>query len=58
MNELVTVIIIIVIVISFFLHYESFYSELTYVKSSLDNRQYLVFFDYVCLKGNLDSYEI
>jgi predicted metal-dependent hydrolase len=42
MNELVTVIIIIVIVISFFLHYESFYSELTYVKSGLDNRQYLV----------------
>ena len=42
MNEWVTVIIIIVIVIFIFLYYKSFYSELTYVKSSLDNRQYLV----------------
>ena len=42
MNELTTVIIVIVIVLSFFLHYESKYSELTYVKSNIDNRQYLV----------------
>jgi len=42
MNELATVIIVIVIVLSFFLHYESKYSELTYVKSDIDNRQYLV----------------
>jgi len=42
MNELATVVIVIVIVLSFFLHYESKYSELTYVKSNIDNRQYLV----------------
>jgi predicted metal-dependent hydrolase len=42
MNELTTVIVVIVIVLCFFLHYESKYSELTYVKSSIDNRQYLV----------------
>jgi predicted metal-dependent hydrolase len=42
MNELTTVIILIVLVLSFFLHYESKYSELTYVVSSIDNKQYLV----------------
>ena len=42
MNELATVVIVIVIVLSFFLHYESKYSELTYVESNIDNRQYLV----------------
>jgi len=42
MNELTTVIVVIVIVLCFFLHYESKYSELTYVKSGIDNRQYLV----------------
>ena len=42
MNELTTVIIVIVIVLCFFLHYESKYSELTYIKSEIDNRQYLV----------------
>ena len=42
MNELSLVIIVIVLVLSFFLHYESKYSELTYVVSTVDNRQYLV----------------
>lgn len=42
MNELSLVIIVIVLVLSFFLHYESKYSELTYVVSTIDNRQYLV----------------
>ena len=42
MNELTTVIILIVLVLSFFLHYESKYSELTYVVSTIDNKQYLV----------------
>ena len=42
MNELTTVIILIVLVLSFFLHYESKYSELTYVVSTIDNKPYLV----------------
>ena len=42
MNELSLVIIVMVLVLSFFLHYESKYSELTYVVSTLDNKQYLV----------------
>tara|TARA_B110000908_G_C10195102_1_gene422478 strand:- start:381 stop:956 length:576 start_codon:yes stop_codon:yes gene_type:complete len=42
MNELLICITIIVIVLVFFLHYESTYSELTYVLSKLDNNEYLV----------------
>ena len=42
MNELTIVIIVIVLVLSFFLHYESKFSELTYVVSQVDNKQYLV----------------
>ncbi len=42
MNEVIIVIIIIMCVLIFFMHYESKYSELTYVVSSIDNRKYLV----------------
>lgn len=42
MNELVTIIIILVCILSFFLHYESTYSQLTYVTSTLDGKKYLV----------------
>ena len=42
MNELVSIIVIIVSLLCFFLHYESKYSELTYVSSTIDNRKYLV----------------
>ncbi len=42
MNELVSIIVIIVSLLCFFLHYESKYSELTYVTSSIDNKKYLV----------------
>lgn len=42
MNELLLCITIIVIVLIFFLHYESKFSELTYVMSTIDNNEYLV----------------
>lgn len=42
MNEFVGITIIIILVLSFFIHYESKYSELTYVTSSIDNESYLV----------------
>ena len=42
MSEITTVIIIIVLSLCFFLHYESKYSELTYVQSDVDGEQYLV----------------
>ena len=42
MSEITTVIIIIVLSLCFFLHYESKYSELTYVQSEVDGEQYLV----------------
>lgn len=42
MEELTTIIIITVCILAFFLHYESKYSELIYVKSEVDARLYLV----------------
>lgn len=42
MNELVFVIVIITILLILFLYYEYRYSELIKVKSSIDNREYLV----------------
>jgi predicted metal-dependent hydrolase len=42
MNELVIIFIIFILVISFFMHYEERFSDLTYVKSELDNKEYLV----------------
>ena len=42
MNELVIIIVIIICILSFFLHYESKYSELTYVVSNVDKKKYLV----------------
>jgi predicted metal-dependent hydrolase len=42
MNELAVTIILIVLILTFFLHYESKYSELTYVVSSIDKQEYLV----------------
>uniref|UniRef100_A0A6C0JCN7 WLM domain-containing protein n=1 Tax=viral metagenome TaxID=1070528 RepID=A0A6C0JCN7_9ZZZZ len=42
MNEFIAVIIIVILVLCFFIHYESQYSELTYVVSSIDGESYLV----------------
>jgi hypothetical protein len=42
MNEFFSVFLIIILSIIFFLSYESNFSDLTYVKSSLDNNNYLV----------------
>ena len=42
MNEITLTIIVIILVLVFFMHYESKYSELTYVTSSIDKDQYLV----------------
>lgn len=42
MNELISVIVIIVLLLVIFLYYEKKYSELTFVKSSVDNKKYLV----------------
>jgi hypothetical protein len=42
MSEVATVIIVIILVLTFFLHYESKYSDLTYVISNLDGKSYLV----------------
>ena len=42
MSELITIIIATVILISIFMHYETKYSELTYVTSSVDKEEYLV----------------
>ena len=42
MNEFLGIIIIVILVLSFFIHYESKYSELTYVTSTIDNESYLV----------------
>jgi hypothetical protein len=42
MSNLPGIIIIIVLVLSFFLHYESNYSDLIYAKSTVDNKNYLV----------------
>ena len=42
MNELVVIFIVFVVVVSFFMHYEERFSDLTYVVSELDNKEYLV----------------
>jgi|TARA_B110000977_G_C11078722_1_gene492142 predicted metal-dependent hydrolase len=42
MNELALTIILIILILVFFMHYESKYSELTYVTSTIDKQQYLV----------------
>ena len=42
MEELSYIFLISIVIIIFFLYYESRYSQLTYVKSNVDNRQYLV----------------
>lgn len=42
MNDFISIIIATVIIISLFMHYESKYSELTYVTSKIDNAEYLV----------------
>lgn len=42
MNEFIGIIIIVILVLSFFIHYESRYSELTYVVSNIDGESYLV----------------
>ena len=42
MNDFITIIIATVVLISIFLYYESQFSELTYVKSKVDNQMYLV----------------
>ena len=42
MSEITSIVIVIILVLCFFLHYESKYSELTYVQSDVDNEQYLV----------------
>ena len=42
MNELVMVIIIMVVVITLFMYYETKHNELTYVESNIDNKKYLV----------------
>lgn len=42
MNETILIIIVIILFLSFLLHYESRYSELIYVKSSIDGVEYLV----------------
>lgn len=42
MSEVVTIIIVIILVLTFFLNYESKYSDLTYVVSNLDGKPYLV----------------
>ena len=41
-NTLIAIVIVIILVLCFFLHYESKYSELTYVQSEVDGEQYLV----------------
>ena len=42
MNELISIFIIGIILLCIFLQYESKHSELTYVKSTIDNKNYLV----------------
>lgn len=42
MNDFISIIIATVILISIFMYYETKYSELTYVKSNIDNEDYLV----------------
>ena len=42
MNELISIIIATVILMSIFMYYEGKYTELTYVKSDVDNQEYLV----------------
>ena len=42
MSNLITTIILTIIIISIFIYYESKYSELTYVKSEIDGKEYLV----------------
>jgi predicted metal-dependent hydrolase len=42
MNEFVNIIIISILILSFYIYYESKYSELEYVKSVIDNELYLV----------------
>ncbi len=42
MNEIITILIIVVIALAFFLNYESNFSDLTYVESTLDKSKYLV----------------
>ncbi len=42
MNEIITILIIVVIALAFFLNYESNFSDLTYVESTIDKTKYLV----------------
>lgn len=42
MNELVVIFIVFVVVVSLFMHYEERFSDLTYVVSELDSKNYLV----------------
>ncbi len=42
MNQLISILILIILILSVFLHYESKYAELTYVTSTIDKKQYLV----------------
>uniref|UniRef100_A0A6C0EI97 WLM domain-containing protein n=1 Tax=viral metagenome TaxID=1070528 RepID=A0A6C0EI97_9ZZZZ len=42
MNEFVNIVIITIIIISLYIYYESKYSDLEYVKSTIDNEMYLV----------------
>jgi predicted metal-dependent hydrolase len=41
-NEFISFIIVFVLILCFFLHYESKYSDLTYVTSTIDKKKYLV----------------
>ena len=42
MSEFVSIVIIVILVVCFFIHYEGKYSDLTYVVSSVDGEAYLV----------------
>jgi predicted metal-dependent hydrolase len=42
MNDFISIIIATIVLISIFMYYETKYSELTYVKSNIDNEDYLV----------------
>ncbi len=42
MNEIISILIIVVIALAFFLNYESNFSDLTYVESTIDKTKYLV----------------
>ena len=42
MNDFVNIVILTILIVSIYIYYESKYSELEYIVSSIDNRQYLV----------------